>query len=72
MLEDIKGHPSLRSIPVVVLSTSTSPTDINRSYELHANSYISKPMDLEGFLEVVQGIEKYWLTVVKYPQELNA
>jgi len=72
VLEDIKGHPSLRSIPVVVLSTSTSPTDINRSYELHANSYISKPMDLEGFLEVVQGIEKYWLTVVKYPQELNA
>ena len=72
VLEEIKADSSLRSIPVIVLSTSSSSVDIHRSYQLHANSYISKPVDLDGFLEIVRSIDNYWLSIVKLPKELSA
>jgi chemotaxis family two-component system response regulator Rcp1 len=67
VLKEIKQSQALRSIPVVVLTTSSSEADILQSYELHANCYISKPVDLDGFLKVVQSIDNFWLTVVKLP-----
>jgi chemotaxis family two-component system response regulator Rcp1 len=67
VLAEIKSHPSLKAIPVVVLTTSASDADIERSYLLHANCYISKPVELEGFLTVVQSIDDFWLTVVRLP-----
>ena len=67
VLADIKGHPSLKTIPVVILTTSASDADIERSYLLHANCYISKPVDMEGFLTVVKSIDDFWLSVVKLP-----
>jgi chemotaxis family two-component system response regulator Rcp1 len=67
VLAEIKADESLRRIPVVVLTTSSSEQDILRSYDLHANCYITKPVDLEQFIEVVKGIEEFWLTIVKLP-----
>lgn len=67
VLAEIKNHPTLKAIPVVILTTSASDADIERSYLLHANCYISKPVDLEGFLTVVQSIDNFWLSVVKLP-----
>jgi len=67
VLEEIKNDESLRRIPVVVLTTSTDDEDVLRSYDLHANCYISKPVDLEQFLRVVKTIEEFWLTVVRLP-----
>jgi CheY-like chemotaxis protein len=69
VLEEIKMSPELKSIPVVILTTSASEADILRSYLLHANSYITKPVDLEGFLTVVKSIDSFWLSVVKLPRE---
>jgi two-component system, chemotaxis family, response regulator Rcp1 len=69
VLAEIKENPSLKSIPVVVLTTSASEADILRSYRLHANCYITKPVGLEGFLEVVESIDDFWLTVVRLPSE---
>jgi two-component system, chemotaxis family, response regulator Rcp1 len=68
VLEEIKQSPVLKSIPVVILTTSSSEADILRSYMLHANCYITKPVGLEGFLEVVQSIDSFWLSVVKLPR----
>jgi CheY-like chemotaxis protein len=67
VLQEIKEDESLRRIPVVVLTTSSSEQDILRTYELHANCYVTKPVDLEQFMGVVKGIEDFWLTVVKLP-----
>jgi two-component system, chemotaxis family, response regulator Rcp1 len=67
VLKEIKESPALRSIPVVILTTSASESDVLQSYELHANCYISKPVDLDGFLKVVQSIDNFWLSVVKLP-----
>jgi CheY-like chemotaxis protein len=67
VLKEIKESLSLRSIPVVILTTSSSESDVLQSYNLHANCYISKPVDLEGFLKVVQSIDSFWLSVVKLP-----
>ena len=72
VLEEIKVSPTLKSIPVVVLTTSASDADILRSYKLHANCYITKPVCLDGFLEVVRSIDNFWLTVVKLPSEALA
>jgi CheY-like chemotaxis protein len=69
VLEDIKNSPTLKSIPVVILTTSSSDADILGSYRLHANCYITKPVDLEGFLNVVKSIDSFWLSVVKLPHE---
>jgi len=68
VLKEIKESPTLRSIPVVILTTSSSEADILQSYDLHANCYISKPVDLDGFLKVVQSIDSFWLSVVKLPR----
>ena len=67
VLADIKADPDLRRLPVVVLTTSTAEKDILESYNLHANCYISKPVDLEQFVGIVASIEDFWLTIVKLP-----
>ncbi len=67
VLEEIKADPDLKRIPVVVLTVSKAEQDILRSYDLHANCYITKPVDLEQFIEVVKSIEDFWLTVVMLP-----
>jgi CheY-like chemotaxis protein len=69
VLGEIKESPSLKSIPVVILTTSASEADILKSYQLHANCYITKPVDLKGFLNVVKSIDNFWLSVVKLPRE---
>jgi len=71
VLKEIKESPTLGSIPVVILTTSASEADILRSYRLHANCYITKPVNLEGFLEVVKSIDNFWLSVVKLPREVK-
>jgi two-component system, chemotaxis family, response regulator Rcp1 len=68
VLEEIKADPELKVIPVVVLTSSKAEEDIVRSYRLHANCYISKPVDLGQFLEVVRSIQEFWLTIVKLPR----
>jgi two-component system, chemotaxis family, response regulator Rcp1 len=72
VLKEIKESPTLKSIPVVILTTSASDADILRSYRLHANCYITKPVGLDGFLEVVRSIDCFWLSVVKLPHEMGS
>jgi CheY-like chemotaxis protein len=67
VLAEIKGDPSLKRIPVVVLTTSKAEEDILKTYNLHANCYITKPVDLEQFVTVVRYIEDFWLAIVKLP-----
>jgi two-component system, chemotaxis family, response regulator Rcp1 len=69
VLAEIKGNPKWQTIPVVILTTSASEEDILKSYVLHANCYITKPVNLDGFLKVVKSIENFWLSVVKLPPE---
>jgi CheY-like chemotaxis protein len=69
VLAEIKADPELRRIPVVVLTTSEAERDVLAAYELHANAYIVKPVDLDQFLAVVRSVEGFWLTVVKFPPE---
>ena len=69
VLEEIKATPALMTIPIVILTTSNSEEDVLRSYRLHANCYISKPVDLDGFLTVVKSIDSFWLSIVKFPRE---
>jgi CheY-like chemotaxis protein len=67
VLAEIKTDEDLKSIPVIILTTSKSDEDIVRTYNLHANCYISKPVDLDQFLNVVRTIEEFWLSIVKLP-----
>jgi two-component system, chemotaxis family, response regulator Rcp1 len=67
VLAEIKADADLKRIPVVVLTTSKAEQDILKMYELHANCYITKPVDLDQFMNVVRSIEEFWLTVVKLP-----
>lgn len=69
VLEEIKVDESLRRIPVVILTTSSAEEDIIKTYNLHANCFITKPVDLDQFLKVVKSIEDFWLTIVKLPPE---
>ena len=69
-LAEIKADDNLKRIPVVILTTSQAEQDIAISYDLHANAYITKPVDLEQFLKVVQQIQQFWLTVVKLPHDV--
>ncbi|MFZ1936239.1 MAG: response regulator [Thermoguttaceae bacterium] len=69
VLKEIKNDDSLKRIPVVVLTTSKSEEDVLRAYNLHANCYITKPVDFNRFMEVVKSIENFWLTVVRLPDE---
>jgi chemotaxis family two-component system response regulator Rcp1 len=67
VLAEIKADPALRRIPVVILTVSKAEEDVLKSYNLHANCYVTKPVDLDQFLEVVKSIEDFWLTVVVLP-----
>lgn len=67
VLENIKEDSDLKRIPVVILTTSKAEEDIVISYNLHANCFITKPVDLEQFITVVQSIEDFWMTIVKLP-----
>ena len=69
VLREIKEEDALKRIPVVILTTSRSEEDVLRTYNLHANCYISKPVDFNRFMEVVKSIEEFWLTVVTLPNE---
>lgn len=69
VLREIKADDSLKRIPVVVLTTSKSEEDVLRAYDLHANCYITKPVDFGRFMEVVKSIENFWLTVVTLPED---
>ncbi len=71
VLETIKSDPGLRSIPTVILSTSKAEDDINRSYELHANCYITKPVEFYKFAEAVRSIREFWFGVVTLPPEFR-
>ena len=68
VLEEVKNDPSLRSIPIVVLTTSQAEEDILRSYDLYANAYVAKPVDFERFIEVIRQIDDFFVSVVKLPQ----
>jgi CheY-like chemotaxis protein len=72
VLAEIKADDDLRYIPVVVLTTSKADEDVHRAYALHANCYITKPVDLEQFLNAVRSIENFWLTVVALPHKASA
>ena len=67
VLAEIKEHPNLRRIPVVILTVSQAEEDVLRTYDLHANCYVTKPVDLEQFIKVVASIEDFWLTIVRLP-----
>ena len=67
VLEDSKADDRLKRIPVVVLTASSDEEDIHRSYKLHANCYITKPLDFEQFTKIVASIEDFWFTIVKLP-----
>ncbi len=67
VLSEIKSDKSLRCIPVVVLTVSNAEADILKTYNLHANCYITKPLDLEQFSKVVKSIQDFWLTIVRLP-----
>ncbi|HKT05405.1 MAG TPA: response regulator [Rugosimonospora sp.] len=67
VLAEIKGDESLRQIPVVVLTTSQAEEDVLRSYRLHANAYVTKPVDFEQFINVVRRIDDFFVSVVKLP-----
>ncbi len=67
VLAEIKEDPDLKRIPVVIITSSKSEEDVLRSYNLHANCYVSKPVDLEQFVTVVKSIEDFWMGIVKLP-----
>lgn len=67
VLAEIKADEKLKRIPVVILTMSDAEKDILKVYDLHANCYITKPLDLDKFMEVVRSIEDFWLTIVKLP-----
>ena len=69
MLAEIKVDEQLKRIPVVILTTSSAEQDILKTYDLHANCYIKKPVDLDQFTAVIKSIEEFWFTIVKLPPE---
>ena len=69
VLEELKADPELRSIPVIVLTTSQAEEDILRSYQSHASSYVVKPVGFENFFQAIRAFEGYWLSFVRYPHK---
>ncbi len=69
VLAEVKSDENLRRIPVVILTTSQAEEDIIKTYDLHVNCYITKPVDLDQFVKIVKSIEDFWLTIVKLPAE---
>ena len=72
VLADIKNDPDLQMIPVVVLTTSEAEQDILQSYRLHANCYITKPVDLDKFLQIIESMQDFWLSIVRLPSHAAA
>lgn len=70
VLEEIKADPELRIIPIVVLTTSAAEEDVLKTYNLHVNCFITKPVDLDLFLRIVRAIEDFWLSVVKLSKQV--
>ncbi len=68
VLEEVKADPVLREIPVIVLTTSDDEADVHRAYGLHANCYLTKPVEIDDFLVKVRSIEDFWLTLVRLPK----
>jgi chemotaxis family two-component system response regulator Rcp1 len=68
VLAEIKSDPKLKHIPVVILTSSEAETDILQSYQIHANCYITKPVDLDQFMKTIKGIGDFWFSVVKLPK----
>lgn len=66
-LAEIKADDDLKSIPVVILTTSSAEEDVMKTYDLHANCYITKPVDMDQFIKVVQTVEEFWFSIVKLP-----
>ena len=71
VLKIIKEDPNLKTIPVIILTTSDAEEDIIRSYELHVNGYVKKPLDILGFQRVVQSIEDFWFVIAKLPPKIR-
>lgn len=69
LLKEIKSHPTLRRIPVVMLSSSEAEEDVVKSYDEHANAYVTKPVDLDEITTIVQSIDEFWFQVVRLPGE---
>jgi len=69
VLRQMKLDPNLRRIPVVIITSSQAEVDILKAYDLQANCYVTKPVDLDQFVKVVKNIENFWLTIVKLPSE---
>jgi CheY-like chemotaxis protein len=69
VLSELKSEPALRSIPVIVMTSSASEEDIARSYDLHANAYVQKPVDPDEFVELGRSFEDFWLTFVRLPDD---
>ena len=67
VLEQVKQDPDLRRIPVVIMTSSDQETDVVKAYNLHANCYVTKPVDVNEFIDKVRSIEDFWLTIVKLP-----
>ena len=68
VLARVKAHESLRTIPVVILTTSEAEEDVLRSYDLHANAYVTKPVDFESFVEVIRQVDEFFISVVRLPR----
>ncbi|WP_026968111.1 response regulator [Algoriphagus terrigena] len=68
VLESVKNHPELKHIPIIILTTSSSETDILRAYQEHANCYITKPLEVSEFLNITAKIEEFWLNLVRLPK----
>lgn len=71
VLKNVKNNPKLRKIPVIMLTTSSSASDILKSYDNHANCYITKPVEIDDFMSTVAGIEDFWISIVKLPQNAD-
>ena len=72
VLQEVKDDPDLRHIPVIVLTTSQAEEDVLRSYQLHANAYVTKPVDFEGFIEAIKQIDHFFVSVVQLPRAVPA
>jgi len=71
VLSEIKTNPRIKHIPIVVLTTSEAEPDIINTYQLHANCYITKPVDINRFIEVIRGIENFWFNIVTLPSYIR-
>ncbi|MFB6231736.1 MAG: response regulator [Salinibacter sp.] len=69
LLQEMKSHPTLRRVPVIVLTSSEAEEDVVKSYDEHANAYVTKPVDLDEITTIVQSVDEFWFQVVRLPEE---